>query len=133
MNDSKICPVCSTPFRGRSDKKFCSDQCRATANNQNRLKSEREIIETNKKVRKNRTILKTLCPIGKATVRKSVLVDMGYDFSYFSSLYLPASDHLYYFCYEYGFSPIVQNGVERALIITRQDYVGKWEPWKFIK
>ena len=132
MSSSKICPVCGDTFQGRSDKKYCSDQCRATANNRNRQQSEREILETNKKLRKNRTILKTLCPVGKATVRKSVLDSMGYDYSVFSSLYMPNSGNLYYLCYDYGFSPIVQKGVERALIISRQPYMKGWEPWQFI-
>lgn len=127
-----ICLTCKTPMRGREDKKYCSDQCRATANNHNRKATEKEIIFTNKVLRKNRKILKTLCPVGKSTVRRTVLESMGYNFSIFSSLYYPNSSNLYYFCYDYGFSPIVQKGVERALIITRQNYVGKWEPWKFI-
>lgn len=133
MNKIKNCPVCGDSFRGRIDKKYCSDQCRATANNQNRKKSEKAILATNRVLRKNRTILKTLCPIGKATVRKSVLDSMGYDYDIFSSLFMANNGNLYYLCYDYGFSPIVQKGVERALIITRQNYVGTWQPWKFIK
>jgi len=125
------CPVCKDFFTGRADKKYCSDQCRATANNKLRQNSEKEIISINRILRKNRTILKTLCPVGKATVRKTVMEAMGYNYSVFSSLYLPSSGNLYYLCYDYGFSPIVQNGVERALIITKQNYVGSWDPWKF--
>ncbi len=131
--DIIICPVCNTPIIGRSDKKYCSDQCRSESNNQRRNVAEKRIIVTNKKLRRNRTILKTLCPVGKSTVRKTVLVEMEYDFSVFTSLYMPKSGNLYYLCYDYGFSLIVQNGVERALIITKQEYAGDWQPWKFAK
>lgn len=117
---------------GRSDKKYCSDQCRATANNQLKNETEKVIIEFNKRLRKNRTILKTLCPIGKSTVRKSVLLDMGFDFSSFTNMYLSPQGNLYYLTYDYGFSPIIQKGIEKALIITRQPYVNEWQPWKYV-
>jgi len=91
--ESNICPVCASPIIGRSDKIYCSDQCRATANNQLKNTSEKRIIDTNKRLRRNRTILKTLCPVGKSTVRKSILEDMGYDFSAFTSFILVANGH----------------------------------------
>ncbi len=127
------CPVCDEQIKGRSDKKYCSDQCRSAANNNRKNIQEQQIKVTNKRLRKNRTILKTLCPIGKSTVRKTVLTEMGFDFSVFTSLYMPKSGNLYYLCYDYGFSPIVQKGVERALIITKQKYAGYWQPWQFAK
>ena len=133
MTETKKCPVCSTLLVGRSDKKYCSDQCRAIANNQFKYKTQKLITDTNKRLRRNRTILKTLSPVGKATVRKTILESMGYDFSAFTSLYLSPAGNLYYLCYDYGFSPIVQRGIERALIITRQKYVGDWQPWQFAK
>jgi len=129
----QVCPICNEPVVGRADKRFCSDQCRATANNKLKNTNEKQIIEVNKRLRKNRTILKTLSPVGKATVRKSILEDMGYDFSAFTSLYMPASGTLYYICYDYAFSPIVQSGVEKALIVSKQQYVSKWQPWQFVK
>ncbi len=131
--ESKKCPVCGTSFLGRLDKKYCSDQCRGTANNKIKRKSERLMIETNRRLRKNRKILKTLCPVGKSTVRKSILIEMGFDFSSFTSMYMPRSGNLYYLCYDYGFSPIIQKGVERALIISKQNYVDDWHPWNFAR
>ncbi len=113
--------------------KVLPDQCRAVANNQFKQKTQKLIIDTNKRLRRNRTILKTLSPVGKATVRKTVLENMGYDFLAFTALYLPSTGNLYYLCYDYGFSPIVQRGIERALIITKQSYVGGWQPWQFAK
>ncbi len=131
--ETRKCPVCDAPVIGRSDKKYCSDQCRAVANNQFKQKTQKLIIDTNKRLRRNRTILKTLSPVGKATVRKTVLENMGDDFLAFTALYLPSTGNLYYLCYDYGFSPIVQRGIERALIITKQSYVGGWQPWQFAK
>ncbi|CAN5269700.1 hypothetical protein BH09BAC3_BH09BAC3_23650 [soil metagenome] len=130
---NRKCPVCGSPLTGRTDKKYCSDQCRYLENNKNKHDHERPILEINSKLRKNRSILKTLCPVGKATVRKEVLVAMGYDVSVFSSLFVTSKKQVYYLCYDYGFTPLHEGGVEKALIITRQEYMGAWDPWKFVK
>lgn len=130
---SRKCPVCGNPLTGRIDKKYCSDQCRYLENNKNKYEPERPILEVNSKLRKNRTILKTLCPAGKATVRREIMVAMGYDVAVFSSLFLTTKKQVYYLCYDYGFTPLLEHGVEKALIITRQEYMRAWDPWKFVK
>ncbi|MFK7952840.1 MAG: hypothetical protein AB8B73_08330, partial [Ekhidna sp.] len=72
-----------------------------------------------------------LSPEGKATVRKEVLDQMGFDYRYFSGLFKTKSN-LYYLIYDYAFSPIFENGVEKALIVQRQDYMDRLslEIWK---
>lgn len=127
------CPVCNNSLAGRIDKKYCSDQCRYIANNRNKNQSERPILEINKALRKNRSILRKLCPVGMAKVRREVLKAMGYDLSVFSSIFLTSKKQIYYVCYDYAFTPILDNGVEKALIVTKQDYMNSWDPWKFVK
>ncbi|ELR69310.1 hypothetical protein C900_05151 [Fulvivirga imtechensis AK7] len=77
--------------------------------------------------------MKTLCPVGKATVRKEVLDAMGYSYQYFSGIYRsPSSGKLAYFvCYDYAFSPINEKGIDKALIVQKQDYFDKYllNPW----
>ena len=124
------CKHCGNAVHGRLDKQFCDDQCRNTYNNKSKRKDEQYILQINSQLRKNRRILKTLSPVGKSTVRKEVMVAMGYDFSVFSTTYQSKKGGMYYMCYEYGFSPIFQQGIEKALIITKQSYMGNWEPWK---
>ena len=129
---NKKCYSCGNPLTGRMDKKYCSDQCRYLQNNKNKYDAERPILEINRKLRKNRSILKTLCPAGKATVRKEVMVAMGYDVTLFSSLFLTTKKQVYYLCYDYGFTPLNEKGIEKALIITKQRYMDTWDPWKFV-
>ena len=129
---ARKCPVCGDPLVGRSDRKYCSDQCRSLENHKKKQESERPILETNRILRKNRSILKTLCPAGKASVRREVLDAMGYDVQVFSSIFLTGNKNIYYLCYDYGFTPILENGIEKALIITRQDYMNFRNPWKFV-
>lgn len=128
------CKKCGKPIQGRMDKRFCDAYCRNSFNNKIKRKDEQSITEINRGLRKNRTILKTLSPVGKSTVRKEVLEAMGYNFNIFSSMYRASKNSIYYLCYEYGFSPIIdRRGVEKAVIITRQLYMGDWRPWKYVQ
>ncbi|MBV6644275.1 MAG: hypothetical protein KI790_02435 [Cyclobacteriaceae bacterium] len=118
-----FCLHCKKPLTGRSDKKFCDSHCRNTFNNQNKSKDEAYIQAVNARIRKNRRILKTLSPEGKATVRKDILDQMKYDFRYFSGIY-KSKQLVYYLVYDYAFAPTTdQNGVEKAIIVQQQDYM----------
>lgn len=133
MNDKRKCPVCDGLMLGRRDRKYCSDACRYHANNEVKLKNQSGILAVNKTLRKNRSILKTLCPDGKATVRRSVLENLGFDVRVFTSLFVTSRRNVYYLSYDYGFSPILDKGVEKALIIGKQIYMDDWNPWRFVK
>lgn len=87
------------------------------------------IKATNTVLRKNRRILKSLCPEGKTVVRRSILDTMGYDYRYFTSLYV-SSRVTYYFCYDYGLAVIEEGGKQKALIVHRQDYMEGYSPIK---
>ena len=127
-----VCPVCKGPLIGRSDKKYCSDKCRYISNNKSKTQNEQPINDVNRALRKNRSILRRLCPVGKAVVRKEVLLEMGYQPRFFSSLFLTSNKQIYYICYDYAFTPLVDHNVEKALIVSRQDYMGEWDPWRFV-
>lgn len=130
------CLNCRATLHGRAGKKFCSDQCRATYNNQHKKPHEQAIQRTNTQIRKNRTILKTLCPTGKATVRKDVLEVMGFSFRHFSSLYGKPSN-TYFLCYDYAYRPIFEQSssegvmVQKVLIVQYQPYMKHFDPWTF--
>jgi len=137
--DNHSCQTCNKPLTGRVDKRFCDSQCRANFHNRNKRKNERVIAAVNRQIRKNRSILQKLCPEGKATIRKERLLDIGFSFQYFSSIYAEGA-LTYYFSYEFGFAPIVQQSqsenrlVQKVLIIQYQEYMkGKFDPWRKIE
>ena len=128
------CLVCSLPITGRRDKKYCSDQCRFLHNNKKKNITEEPILTVNRSLRKNRSILKSLCQAGKATVRKELMDSLGFDFNRFTNLYMTNQKQVYYLCYDYGFTPLIdKNGIEKALIISKQEYMNNWNPWRFVK
>jgi predicted nucleic acid-binding Zn ribbon protein len=137
MFHTQTCLNCKEPLQGRADKKFCSDQCRATYNNSNKKPHEEAIKKLNSQLRKNRTILKTLCPTGKATVRKEVLEGMNFSFRHFTSMY-GQPGKVYFLCYDYAFCPIIEKSlsegeqVKKVLIVQYQSFMKDFDPWIFI-
>ncbi len=101
-----ICPECHEEFVGRADKKFCSDQCRNTFNNRQNSDQTNFVRNINNALRKNRRILMKFNPNDKAKVHKSKLLEKGFDFNLFTSIYTTKKGTTYYFCYEYGYLPI---------------------------
>jgi hypothetical protein len=117
------CLACDKIFLGRVDKKYCSDECRFSANNlKRRDNQENRLIATiNSGLRKNRSILKRLSPEGKTTVRMEYLLLQGFDFRYHTHQYLTKKGNVYNFCYEYGYLLLPE---EKVLIVNWQSYMG---------
>lgn len=132
------CLTCGKELSGRLDKKYCDAQCRNAHHNNLQRSNERMILQVNRIIRKNRTILKTLCPTGKATVRREVLEQLHFNFHYFTHIF-PAKGKVYYFSYEYGFMPLRERSIsehtdmDKVVIIQHQEFMNKpFDPWVFV-
>jgi hypothetical protein len=130
MFEFAVCLNCGKELVGRSDKKFCDIHCKAQYNNQRSKEKDAVLHKSNRLLRKNRSILKTLCVAGKATVRREELVKRGFTFEIYTYIWKSRSGY-YYFSYEWGFMPIVDpRGIQKAVIIQRQDYMNQpYDPW----
>ncbi len=103
MPEKRLCPVCNDPIIGRVDKKFCSDQCRNTFNNE-RYSSDNVLVQkVNRVLKKNYSLLTNLNKSGKTKVKRSKLLQEGFDFSYFTGLYETQKGGRYYLCYDQGY------------------------------
>ena len=106
MTETKTCLSCGKPILGRSDKKFCDDQCRNSYNNQLNSDSTNYVRNINNILRKNRRILEESNVDGKTKISKSKLLERGFNFNYFTSILTTKSGKTYHFCYEHGYLPI---------------------------
>jgi len=107
--EQKLCLECSTPIKGRSDKKFCNDACRSAYNN-GLNKDRRNLVRNiNNRLKKNFRILESLNPEDKTKVSKSKLTAKGFDFNYFTSIYTTKKGTVYYFVYNQGYLPLEGN------------------------
>ncbi|WP_289053532.1 DUF2116 family Zn-ribbon domain-containing protein [Carboxylicivirga marina] len=103
MSKKRLCPVCNDPIIGRIDKKFCSDQCRNSFNNR-RYSSENLLVQkVNRTLKKNYSILQSLNQSGKTKVKRSKLLQEGFDFNYFTSIYTTQKGASYHLCYDQGY------------------------------
>ena len=80
MVENKNCLFCGTTLSGRSDKKYCDDNCRN--NYHYRLKKDSNIIikSINASLIKNREILKSFITGMKTVVLKEKFVELNFDF-----------------------------------------------------
>lgn len=106
MAEIRKCPECGEKIVGRADKKFCSDECRNNANNRQNSDTTNQIRNINNLLRKNRRILESLAPDGKAKVHRDKLNAKGFNFNYFTNIYKTQKGSVYYYCYDYGYLPL---------------------------
>jgi len=114
----RVCLECGIRLVGRVDQKFCSDQCRNNYNNKQNRDENALMRNINRQLRKNRRILKSLNPNGKAKVKKHTLLSKGFSFKYFTNVYKNKEGKVYYFCYEQGYLPL--NNDFFALVVNRE-------------
>ena len=110
----KECLECGDKIIGRTDKKFCSDACRNAFNNKVNKDSKNLVRNINNRLRKNYRILEELNPEQKTKISRSKLVEQGFDFNYFTSIYTTKTGNVYYFVYDQGYLPL--EGTYYALV-----------------
>jgi hypothetical protein len=114
----RMCPECHAGFRGRIDKKFCSDTCRIAHNNRLNSDDNNYVRNVNNILRKNRRILTQLNPEGKNKIRIDKLKSKGFNFEYYTSTYKTKEGSLYFYCYEQGYLPIER---DYCLLVVKKD------------
>jgi len=106
--EEKACLLCSKALRGRSDKKFCDDYCRAAYNNDLKSAANNYIRNVNNALGRNRRILENLLTGHGSTTKASrdKLIEKGFRFKYHTHQYSAKNGKTYFYCYEYGYLPL---------------------------
>ena len=100
--DDRKCLQCFEQLRGRTDQKFCCDQCRSSYNNHQTFESDMLIKSINRILQKNYSILSVLKANGKTTTNKIDLQNKGYCFEYYTYSDSTRNKHINYYCYDHG-------------------------------
>ena len=77
------------------------------------------IRAVNKKLLKNRGILRSINPSGRTSVPKSYLDELGFDFNCFTGIYKTKKGRLYYLVYDQAFS--IENDGKVTLVVFYND------------
>jgi len=104
----RLCLECSSPLRGRLDKKFCNDYCRNAYNNRQNADANNFVRTVNNALRRNRRILDAVIKSGEemGKVSRAALARQGFDFGFHTHQYTNKKGQTYTFCYEYGVLPL---------------------------
>ena len=121
---TRICIGCGDPITGRADKKFCKESCKSAYHYLRSIEKEDSFFKyIDKQLKTNRRILKEFNKAGKATVRKEVIIDEGFNPKFFTHYWKNRKGDVYLFCYEYGFLSRVENNKEKYVLVKWQDYM----------
>lgn len=118
--NKKPCVECNYEFFGRSDKKFCSDNCRNAFHNKQKADDGLILNQVNGILRKNRKILQEVFIKGRSRISKEKLLNLGFNFSYYTNIYKTSQGKEYYFCYEQGY---IFHEMEQVQVVLKKDYV----------
>jgi len=108
QQEKKHCQLCKNPLKGRSDKKFCDDYCRAAYNNNLKGATNIFVRNVNNALSRNRKILESMLQRGTSTTKanRDKLVEKGFQFKYHTQQYHAKNGNIYFYCYEYGYLPL---------------------------
>ena len=117
---NRKCLHCGEPVSGRSDKKFCSDYCRSSYNYDSKSETYGYVRKVNYILRKNWKLLNEFNPNGKAKIRKSKMLEKGYNFNYFTNTYTNQKGVTYYYVYNMGYISADEGYVT---LLKKPDYI----------
>lgn len=117
MQVERYCTYCQKKLSGRSDKKFCDDNCRNQFNNAKNQDDGKYIKFINQILKHNRKVLlQVLGDEEKIKVAKEKLRILHFEFKYFTHQYITQKGAVYHFCYEFGY---LQLDEEKVLVVKR--------------
>lgn len=113
------CLECRGDFRGRTDKKFCSDACRNAYHNRLNRDCNNLVRTVNNRLRKNYRILRHLAVEWRsATVHRASLADRGFDFESITRVKSSPQGEPCYCVYDLGYIPL---GEDRIKIVAAHE------------
>jgi hypothetical protein len=118
----KRCLNCEGMIKGRADKKYCTDQCRAQYNNTKMMMVAPPICikNINTILKRNRRILEEIIDDTrnqKSKVLSRYLYEKGYNFHFQTHMHTAKTGLIYFFCYEYGYTQLDK---DRCMVIKKE-------------
>jgi hypothetical protein len=117
MEKDRYCLACNEIISGRKDKKFCNSYCRTHYHNMKNRESTDQIKKINNILKRNRKILNELAIARKTIVTKKLMLEKGFDFTYFTSIYISENKNVYNLCYDQAYRDL---GGDKYLLVKKK-------------
>ena len=116
------CIECGEVLKGREGQKYCSEYCKSSFHyKKNKSKEPSTYVRIDNQLKLNRSILKKYNQSGQSQIKKELLLKEGFDFNLFTNIWKAKNGNVYFFCYEFGFRDLKDNG--KYMLIMWQDYM----------
>ena len=114
------CQQCGQGFLGRSDKKFCSNQCRSAWHQSQQLQQDQSMRPILRRLSRNRLLIRRLMADGYTKVGRAHLLELDFNFHYYTHQYKTKGGNTYYFCFDAGYRLLSDN---KILLVLWQEYM----------
>jgi hypothetical protein len=101
--EKRCCIFCGRELTGRSDKKFCDDNCRNNYGYQRNKYNNDVINKINKSLLYNRNILKSITKSRRKIVKKQILVNNKFNFDMMTGVRRTQKQQEYKLVYDYAY------------------------------
>jgi hypothetical protein len=107
------CTACNKDFEGRSNQKFCSTKCKNAYHNVKNKEKEAHLIETNRMLHKNWTVLGKLYDIYRSSpISIEIAKSFGFTDKYHTHVHKSPRGEQYTMVYDYGFKNHIDNQIQ---------------------
>ncbi len=120
----KNCPICESRIRGRSDKKFCSDDCRARFHNSNNKQNNNSTNLILKTLNSNRKILENLYKNGVVKVPVTILLSIGFNLNFYTHTHSTSDKIQVRYIFDIGYK-IIADTIKIIYTETQQESIAK--------
>lgn len=96
------CKICEKPIKGRSDKIFCSSQCKNLYHKKLRYASKIAAIEINSYLKRNYAILLEELGKNKTQIKiyRNLLEKKGFRFKYHTHFHINSKNKMFHYIYD---------------------------------
>jgi hypothetical protein len=101
--EKRCCIFCGRELSGRSDKKFCDDNCRNNHSYKQNKYNNDVINKINKSLLYNRNILKSITKSRRKIVKKQILVNSKFNFDMMTGVRRTQKQQEYKLVYDYAY------------------------------
>lgn len=101
--EKRCCIFCGRELSGRSDKKFCDDNCRNNHSYKQNKYNNDVINKINKSLLYNRNILKSITKSRRKIVKKQILVNNKFNFDMMTGVRRTQKQQEYKLVYDYAY------------------------------